>query len=139
VKSPIVFRASFEQPIGMWKIPGPIWVEIFHAKIGPPAEWKARRPGTSLVFEKITPQATPRELRNQIAGVFFEKQLTDWQAFDITTPGKPELLQSDEWATDSQGKVHITELRRQRKSEALIAAKKAYRDGGDTIGDSRDV
>lgn len=125
MKSPIVFRASFEQPIGSWKMPGAIWVEIFHFKVGPPAEWRARRPGTNVLFANITPQNTPRELRNQIAGVFFEKQLTDWVAFDTTIPGRPEELRHDEWMTDSQGKVHITELRRQRQSEALIASKKA--------------
>lgn len=128
MKSPIVFRASFQQPIGPLNKLGviltvPIWVEIFHSKIRSPAEWKARRPGTPHIFEEITGHTTPREARNQV-GVFFEKRLTDWVAYDATIPEKPEELQSDEWATDSQGKVHITELRRQRKSESLIAEKK---------------
>ena len=124
MKSPIVFRASFKQPIGMWKISAPVWVEVFHAKVGPPSEWRVRRPGVNVLFTQIGPQNTPRELKNQIAGVFFETQLTDWEAYDLTFPERPELLQSDEWSTDSQGKVFITELRKSRKSEALIAAKK---------------
>jgi hypothetical protein len=129
MKSPIVFRATFRQPLGALnpigaKLNCDIGVEVYHLKIGPPAQWGARRPGTIHVFEEITPQTTPAELKRQIAGVFFEKQVSPWEAFDATIPGKPELLQSDEWATDSQGKVHITKLRRQRKSEALIAEKK---------------
>lgn len=127
MKSPIVFRASFQQPLGALnpigaKFLAPIWVEIFHWKIGPPAGWKARRPGTEHVFEEITPQSTPTALRNQIAGVYFEKQLTPWVAFDATIADRPEELRADEWGMDNQGKVFLVG---DRKKTATPPAEKA--------------
>ena|ERR1700722_15937639 len=126
MKSPVVFRASFKGPIGPlnpsgWKVPGPIWVEIFHQKVGGgknPAQWAARRPGTDSLFE-ITPQNTADTLKTQIAGLYFEERITMWVAYDLSS-GKPEELADDEWATNSQGKVFITPIRAARVAEKGI-------------------
>lgn len=126
MKSPIVFRASFQGPMGPlnpsgWKVPGPIWVEVFHYKVGGgknPAQWAARRPGTDSLFE-ITPQNTAAILKTQIAGLYFEERLTLWVAYDLSS-GKPVELLDDEWSTDSQGKIFISEIRKRRLSEKAI-------------------
>jgi hypothetical protein len=117
MKSPVIFRAAFEFPQGAlnplgWKLPGPVWVEIFHHKVGPPAEWKARRPDNKNVFEKITPQSAHTTLMNQIKTVYFGKQLEAWRAFDATIAERPEELQADEWAVDPKGRVYLTDVRR---------------------------
>lgn len=114
MKSGITFRATFEQPIGprnpaKIKLPGTIEVEIFESKAG---EWKARRPGTRNEFAEISAQSSPATVQRQLVGIHFERQLTDWEAFDRN--GK---LQDDEWSTDGQGRVFVTELRRTRLSE----------------------
>jgi len=118
-KSGIVFRASFEQPIGPRnpagiKLPGPIQVEIFQAKVGPPAEWKARSV-TRNEFKEISAQSTPGTLKRQIEGIHFERQLTEWEAFDAV--GK---LREDEWSTDSKGHVFITPIRAARLAEKEV-------------------
>lgn len=120
MKSPVIFRAVFEGPKGPlnpsgWKMPGPVWVEIFENKVGPPSQWKARRPGTfgaAGLFEKISAQSTHTTLMNQIKDIRFEKQSEPWKAFDATIPERPEELQQDEWAIDPKGKVYLTEMRR---------------------------
>jgi len=97
------------------KLPGPVEVEIYHAKIGPPAEWRARRPGTRTQFTNVTPQSTPATLQEQIANVHFEKQLTAWEAFDgrqlpppgCCDPGR-KLLPTD-WRMDKDGHVFLSE------------------------------
>lgn len=116
MKSPIVFRASFQQPIGPMnpchiKMAGVIEVEIFAKAVN---EWRARRPGTRIEFEKISAQTIPSTLQRQM-DFHFERQITPWEAFD--TVGK---LASDEWSTDVQGKVFVTELRRTRLAEKEI-------------------
>ena len=129
MKSPVIFRAVFEGPQGPlnpsgWKLPGPVWVEIFNHKVGPPAEWKARRPGTfgnAGLFEKITPQSGHTTLMNQIKSVYFGKQLESWKAFDATIADRPEELQVDEWAVDPKGRVYLTEMRQKRLSEKSVA------------------
>jgi hypothetical protein len=123
MKSPVIFRAVFEQPKGAlnpsgWKLTGPVRVEIFQFKVSP-AQWKAR--AGAHVFEKISAQSTHTTLMNQIKGLYFEKQLEPWKAFDATIPERPEELQEDEWAVDPKGRVYLTELRRTRLSEKLIA------------------
>jgi hypothetical protein len=55
MKSGIVFRATFEQPIGPRnpagiKVPGGIALEVFQKGV---SEWKVRRPGTRTEFEYI--------------------------------------------------------------------------------------
>ena len=120
MKCPIVFRADFEQPIGSRnpakiKCPGAIPVEIFQKAVGPPAEWKARRPGSKTEMKWISAQSTPATIKQQIVGIHFERQLTGWEAFD--EHGK---LAYDEWSTDNQGKVFVTELRRARLAEENV-------------------
>lgn len=129
--SPIVFRASFEQPKGPLNrigavVKGPILVEVFHLKIGPPARWAARNPSTKEVFRDITPQSQPAMMKQQIEEFYFERRLTPWEVFDTTDRSVPGgvLLQADEWQTDRQGKVFISEVKRRRDSERLISGKK---------------
>ncbi len=108
VKSPIVFRAQFKGP--KWttfQLPGPVDVELYHSAIGPPAEWRARRPGTKNDFEKITPQSMVETLKRQMEQ-FFEEQISQWEAFDTTMPKALQLLKREDWATDNQGKVYLT-------------------------------
>lgn len=117
MKSGITFRATFEQPIGprnpaKIKLPGPIPLEVFEKGVG---EWKARRPGTRNEFEHIAAQPSAATVQRQLVGIHFERQLTDWEAFD--RDGK---LQDDEWSTDGQGRVFVTELRRTRLWEKDI-------------------
>jgi hypothetical protein len=127
MKTSIVFRATFEQPIGPlnpsgWKMPGPVWIEIYCSKVGPPAEWKARKPGTRADFDKITPQSTPATLKRQIEGVYFQKQLTPWEASDTTHGGSvPRLLMASDWATDPKSGVpYLTEFYREKlKAEEI--------------------
>ena len=116
MKCPIVFRASFEQPIGprnpaRLKLLGPIEVELFQSSL---CGWKARRPGTRTEFAEISEQSTPAMIKRQLVGIHFERQLTEWEAFD--QHGK---LADDEWSTDNQGKVFVTELRRLRLVEKV--------------------
>jgi len=117
MKSPVIFRASFHQPkrgplnpSGM-KLPGTVEVEVYNTKVGPPPEWKVRRPGTRNEFP-VTPQSRASTMQGQVA-LQFVSQVGEWQAFDAScTP--PAALLADEWATDSNGKVYITEIRRER-------------------------
>ncbi len=120
MKSPIVFRASFEQPKGPlnpsgWKIPGPVYLEIYQAKVSPP-QWRTRGLVGRSDFARITPQSSPATLKAQILGVFFERQLSDWAAFDGSmSPARP--LASSDWATDASGKVYVTESYRKLRLE----------------------
>jgi hypothetical protein len=120
MKSGITFRATFEQPIGprnpaKLKLPGPIEVEIFQARVTPTPEWKARRPGTRNEFTEIAAQMTPATIMSQIEDIHFEFQLTIWAAYD-----KEGVLGEDEWKLDGKGQPFVTELRRQRLSEKDI-------------------
>lgn len=109
MKCPVIFRASFQQPTDTaMKLPDPVEVEIYHTKIGPPAEWRARSPITRVDFNGITPQSTPATLRKQIAYVHFEKQLTAWDAFDGRQEPPRKLLPTD-WRMDKDGHVFLSE------------------------------
>lgn len=136
MKSRIVLRAEFQQPTEVkMHLPVAIAVEVYHAKVGPPAEWRARRPGTKTDFPKITAQSTPQTLMRQIADIHFEKQLSAWKAFDILME-PPRLLTSDEWTFDKatgnamptphyfdvlkeEGRKRSVELISERKAKAL--------------------
>jgi hypothetical protein len=112
MKSPVVFRASFEQPIGPLNpsrivMSGPIWLEVYHLRINP-SQWAARGVVTRRIFEKITSQPNPAFLQAQIKGLFFERQLSGWEAFDINHVPARKLEPAD-WSTDSNGVVHLTE------------------------------
>lgn len=116
MKTTVIFRATFEQPLGAlnrggYTMKAPVEVELYQAKA---SEWRARRPGTRYDFEHITPQSQLKTMMNQIAGVFFKKQLTEWEAFDSATRPPTSLL-ADEWHCDKEGKVYLTEAYRERK------------------------
>lgn len=117
MKSPVIFRASFRDP--QWaaiKVPCPIEVEIYRHSVGPPGEWRARRPGTRIEFTQITPQSRASTLMRQIEKVHFSLQLTPWAAFDKSCE-PPELLKSDEWGEDTKGVVYLKEIPRERVKE----------------------
>jgi hypothetical protein len=59
-------------------------------------------------------------VKRQIVGIHFERQLTQWEAFDGA--GK---LEEDEWSTDGQGKVYVTPIREQRLTDKRIQESKA--------------
>ena len=133
MKSRIVLRAEFQQPKeSTMKLSAPVAVEIYHAKIGPPAEWRARRPGTTVDFKRITAQSTPQTLMHQIADVHFEKQLSEWKAFDILME-PPRLLAPDEWTFDkatgnAMPTPHYFDVLKEegrKRSEELISERKA--------------
>jgi hypothetical protein len=106
MKSPIVFRASFEGlKSTTFRLPGLIEVEIFHAKIDSP-QWRARRPGTRIEFN-FTPQSTAETLRNQVELLYFDRRVTDWEAYDSLPPERK--LGPSDWATDKDGKVYLTQ------------------------------
>ena len=108
MKSPIIFRASFQQPKeSTFKVPGSIVVEVYHARVASPQEWKARRPGTRIDFPHIAAQSTASTLQRQIELLHFEKRLTDWEAFDRTQE-PPRLLKREDWHTDPQGNTTLT-------------------------------
>ena len=91
------------------KLPGPVWVEIYQTKVGPPGEWRARRPGTKFDFPRITPQSTPATLQRQIEALHFETRLTEWEAFDATVSSWTRLLKAGEWKTDKHGHPYLSE------------------------------
>jgi hypothetical protein len=107
MKSPVVFRAQFMQPRGTWPLPTPVSVEIFHAKVGPPAQWRARRPGTKIEFP-FTAQSTASTLEEQIENLYFEKRVSEWVAFD-TSFDPPRRLNPSDWRQDPQGKIVFTD------------------------------
>ena len=112
-KSPIVFRASFEQPKGAlnpsgWRMPGPQWVEVYQDRVSPLERWCAREPRTRIRFFQIAEQASAAILKAQIGVVFFERQLSPWVAVDTMQIPARELTESD-WASDPDGKVYLTE------------------------------
>jgi hypothetical protein len=116
MKSPVVFRAEFIQPIGALnpgriKMSAPVEVEVFHAKVSP-ATWAARRPGKRVLFDKITPQSTAAQLMKQIELLYFERKFCDWRPFD-SNQEPPRLLKEGEWGTDSKGGVFLTEYYRE--------------------------
>jgi hypothetical protein len=130
VRSSIVFRATFEQPTGALnpagiKMAGPVEVEIYHQTIGPPAEWRVRRPGTRNDFRLITPQSTPDTLKKQM-DLFFRTQLAPWEAFD-NKQSPPRVLEASDWRTDKDGKVFLTESYleklKQEKTKNTVTAK----------------
>jgi hypothetical protein len=108
MKSPIVFRAEFQQPKNSpMRIAARIGVELYHVAIGPPAEWRARVPGAKIAFKDIAGQGSPATLKRQISDIHFEKQLTEWQAFD-SRQEPPRLLEKYDWYEDKDGKVFLT-------------------------------
>ena len=112
MKSPIVFRAYFQQPTEFkMRIPAAIHVEIYQSKSGASreaGEWKARAPKTRVKFARITAQSTPATIMRQIPLVNFERQLTPWEAWDSSQEPNRKLSDSD-WSTDKDGKVFLTE------------------------------
>lgn len=132
MKCPIVFRGIFRDPkgpldTGGFRLPGNVIVEIYQEAVGPPAEWRARRPGTKNDF-KITPQSAYKTLQNQISGLCFGVTVTPWQAFDSAQyPARP--LFEDEWLTTADGKPFLTdaylEKLKAEKTAADVAAKAA--------------
>lgn len=142
-KSPVVFRASFEGPRGSlnpagFRVPGKIVVELYHNAIGPPAEWRARRPGTRQQFP-VTPQSHVATLQGQLEGIYFERRVSEWEAWDtsngpLTENSVYELgaerLQADEWKMDKDGKVFLTEARMERvKARAVLQKAERKRRG----------
>jgi hypothetical protein len=114
MKSPVVFRAEFRQSRNVSiKLSAAITVEVYRAKIGPPGEWRARRPGTRIDFPAITPQSTAATLMRQIAHVHFQTQVSGWLAYDIQQD-PPRLLLSEDFATDKDGRVYLTKSYREK-------------------------
>jgi hypothetical protein len=114
MKSPIVFRADFQQPReSAMRIPAVIGVEVYQSLVGRaggPGEWKARRPGTRIDFPRITPQSRPETLMRQIPLVNFETQLTGyWQAFDSRQSPPRPIEKGRDWRFDKDGKPQFTQ------------------------------
>jgi hypothetical protein len=103
----ICYRAEFQQPAPIlnpsgWKVPGPIGVEV--RKIA--GHWAAFRPGTNHQFTEITVQADAVTLKNQVP-IFFKKQLTEWQLYELTEPsGIAVLLKPEEIYYDAKGRIY---------------------------------
>ena len=95
------------------KLSAAIAVEVYHAKIGPPGEWRARRPGTHTDVPAIAPQSTAATLMRQIADVHFQAQVSGWLAYDIQQE-PPRLLLPEDFATDQNGRVYLTESYREK-------------------------
>ena len=101
---------------------GRIEVELYHSRVGPPAEWRARRPGTRLDFPSITPQSRPDTLQKQIELLSFERKVIDWQAFDGDYSREP--LQATDWHMDKDGRVFLTEEYREKMNAKKNAVTK---------------
>ncbi len=122
MKSPIVFRAEFQQPKGAIKLASRIAVEVYQSRVGDkvsPGEWKARRPGTRIEFANITPQSTPLTIMRQIPLLNFETQLTEWEAFDSLQNGR--LLLFDDWQYDPKGLPYLTESYKEKLKQEETA------------------
>ena len=119
MKSPVIFRATFQQPReSTFKLSAPIGVEVYHNRVQPPQEWKARSPGTRIDFKQISAQATANTLMRQIELLHFETKLTDWEAFDRTQE-PPRKLSKEDWHTDTKGNTVLTlEYEDKLKAEA---------------------
>lgn len=118
MKSPIVFRAEFQQPKGAIKLASRIAVEVYQSRVSP-GEWKARRPGTRIDFANITPQSTPLTIMRQIPLLNFETQLTEWEAFDSLQNGR--LLLFDDWQYDPKGLPYLTESYKEKLKQEETA------------------
>lgn len=103
----ICYRAEFQGPTGLlnpsgWKVPGNIGVEI--RKSG--SHWSAFRPGTKEQFVEITPQLDAVTIKNQVS-LYFEKQVSKWQMYELTEPSsKAVLLKPEEITYDSKGRIY---------------------------------
>ena len=120
MKSPVVFRAVFTQPIGplnpsRYRMPGHVPVEVFQERIGPPAEWRVRNPANGRVFNKITPQSNPETLNNQML-FYFEKQVGDWIAYHKDGSLYSELTRAD-WYVDDKGRAILTDAYKEKIKE----------------------
>jgi hypothetical protein len=132
MRSPVIFRATFQQPReSTFKLSAPIGVEVYHNRVQPPQEWKARSPGTRIDFKQIAAQATASTLMRQIELLHFETKLTDWEAFD-RTQDPPRKLSKEDWHTDTKGNTVLTleyqekvKAEAARDSEKLIQERKA--------------
>jgi len=125
MKSPVIFRAIFQQPReSTFKLSAPIGVEVYHNRVQPPQEWKARSPGTRIDFKQISAQATASTLMRQIELLHFETKLADWEAFDRTQE-PPRKLSKEDWHTDTKGNTVLT-LKYQEEVKAEAA--KSYRE-----------
>src|ERR1017187_8493640 len=106
----ICYRAEFEQPGPVlnpsgWKVPGPIGVEI--RKWG--THWAALRPGSKHQFVDIAMQIGAETLMRQVP-LFFEKQLSPWQMYELSEPsGIAILLKPEEIERDGKGRVYRKE------------------------------
>jgi hypothetical protein len=125
MRSPVIFRATFQQPReSTFKLSAPIGVEVYHNRVQPPQEWKARSPGTRIDFKQISAQATANTLMRQIELLHFETKLTDWEAFDRTQDPSRKLSKED-WHTDTKGNTVLTlEYQEKVKAEAARASEK---------------
>jgi hypothetical protein len=131
MRSPIVFRASFQQPKNsVMRLSAEIAVEVYHERIGPPAAWRARVPGKRILFKDIAEQGVPGILMRQIAAVHFERQVKEWQAYD-RSQDPPRLLDKTDWYEDRLGQVYLSDgyrekLERERlaRAEAGVAERK---------------
>ena len=99
-------------------------VEVYHARVASPQEWKARRPGTRIDFPHIAAQSTASTLQRQIELLHFEKRLTDWEAFDRTQE-PPRLLKREDWHTEYEELQ--SEMNAAMREEQLEARHKAKR------------
>ena len=119
MKSPIVFRATFEQPKhSAMVVRAGIQVEVYQAKLG---EWRARRPNTKILFSDVTPQSTADQLMRQIELLGFERRISDWTAYD-NSDHQPSLLAQTDWYTDQYGTPRLTDEYRQRLTRKPCAA-----------------
>jgi hypothetical protein len=90
----------------------PVEVELYQKSVGPPAEWRARRPGTRWDFH-VTPQSTPLTLQGQLS-LYFETQMTPWNAFASLIFHEPLL--PEDIAYSKEGQPYLTDLYRQKST-----------------------
>jgi hypothetical protein len=105
----LVFRASFEQPKGalnpmQLKVPGQIVVEI--RPVGKHWDPYIRNSIGAFRSEEITPQGTAAVMKQQML-VYFERQATPWEAFEMNGLGETKPISMDEvWLNPKTGKYH---------------------------------
>ena len=83
----LCYRADFQQPLGVLnqlniKLPHPVTVELRKSA----GAWVYCRPGAPKDCFEIAWQTTAEAAKKALPGPYFEKQLTEWQAFELTEP-----------------------------------------------------
>ena len=117
----IAFRAEFQgllgklNPLGL-KVTTPFTIEI---RMHSGSKWCACVPGQyKNVWERIPWQPTAESAKRQIVQ-YFEKQLTEWEAFEVDASGKYHRLKGVTWFPHPKhANMFLKQVHEQAKTQA---------------------